>query len=288
MLFRALKKFRLPSLPSLLPPSSRAIVSNSILSNVKKNFLFPREFHNSQTLRSSSPFYLKSEDTDYSQSMTSKLPEKIQLIAKKTAEMENSIMMISQTQGSFFALLVQVLKAKRILEVGAFTGFSAACFAEGLRILGNKDDSKVVSIEYNKEYYEIAKNNINNAGYSDLVELILSDGASALKGMDNSKQFDLVFIDADKAGYKNYYDIILERNLLSDDGIIVVDNVLFFGYVHKVPKLEAEGKLDTLPVEFRDHFIALSRFNEYVKNDPRTTQVLLPVFDGLTFVRKNI
>ncbi|RHZ77686.1 hypothetical protein Glove_174g98 [Diversispora epigaea] len=272
-MFRALKKFRLPS-----------------LSNVKKNVLFPREFHNSQTPRTTLPFYLQIEDVDYSQSMTFKLPDQIQLIAKDTTEnVPESLMMVSQLQGSFFTFLVQALKAKRVLEVGTFTGFSAACFAEGLRRLGNKDDAKVVSIEYSKEYYEIAKNNINNAGYSDLVELILSDGASALEGMDNSKQFDLVFIDADKGGYIKYYDTILERNLLSDDGIIVADDVLFFGYVHKVPKLEAEGKLDLLPEKYRDEYIlSMSRFNEHVKNDPRTTQFLLPVFDGLMFARKNI
>ncbi|CAG8484446.1 5882_t:CDS:2 [Diversispora eburnea] len=262
MLFRALKKFRLPSLPSLLPPSSRAIVPNSILSNVKKNFLFPREFHNSQPLRETL-FYLKTEDVDYSQSVSFKLPEQIQLIAKNTTEKisDNNItdMMISELQGSFFIFLVQALKANRILEVGTFTGLSAACFAEGLRRLGSKDDAKVVTIEYSKEYYEMAKNNINNAGYSDLVELISN---------------------ADKGGYIKYYDTILERNLLSDDGIIIADNV---------KKLEAEGKLDLLPEEFRDRcIISMSRFNEHVKNDPRTTQVLLPVFDGLSFMRKNI
>ncbi|RHZ77585.1 hypothetical protein Glove_174g130 [Diversispora epigaea] len=274
----------LPRIFNKLSLSSRAVISNT-----KKNFLLPREFHNSQSLRAAEPIFIQNENVSYAESMSFKLPEKIQLIYKNTAEdLKNSNMMISPSQGAFFTFLIQMLKAKRILELGTYTGYSAACFAEGLRRMGNTDGAKVISVEYGEKYHEMAYRNINNAGYLDLVELILGDGVMVLEALDNFEPFDFVFLDANKNGYIKHYDIILERNLLADNGIMVADNVLFYGQVHNVPKLKAKGKLNPLQQKQKKSAIDLYQFNDHVKNDPRTTQVLLPSFDGLMFIKKNI
>ncbi|CAG8465434.1 3678_t:CDS:2, partial [Acaulospora colombiana] len=131
-------------------------------------------------------------------------------------------MMVSQLQGSFLTFLVQACKANRVLDIGTFAGYSAACMAEGLRSRG--DGAKVVTLEKDELCQRVAKENIEAAGYSDLIEFLLGDASELLELLDNSMPYDLVFIDANKSGYIKYYNTILERNLLSNDGIIVADN----------------------------------------------------------------
>lgn len=119
----------------------------------------------------------KNEDLSYAASMSSELPENLQLMYKSNT-LPNNYMQITQTQGSLFISLVQILKAKRVLDIGSFTGFSAACFAEGLRKVGSTGEVKVTTIESDKQYYEITRKNVNDAGYTDLVEPILGDATA--------------------------------------------------------------------------------------------------------------
>ncbi|RIB09511.1 SAM-dependent O-methyltransferase [Gigaspora rosea] len=189
--------------------------------------------------------------------------------------------MVSSVQGAFLKFLVQMSKATRVLEIGTFTGYSALCMAEGLK--GRGKEAKVVTLEKNIEYFKVAKENIESSGLGHLIELKLGNAIDTLLNLDNTVQYGLIFIDADKGNYINYYNIVLERNLLSDDGIIVADNVLFRGLVSQVTKTKETKDLSKISSTVKH----LHSFNEYIANDRRTTQVLLPCFDGITLIRKN-
>ncbi|CAG8534998.1 5600_t:CDS:2 [Cetraspora pellucida] len=191
--------------------------------------------------------------------------------------MSEARMMISSVQGAFLKFLIQISKAKRVLEIGTFTGYSALCMAEALQ--GQGSDAKVVTLENDDEFFKVAKENIESSGLGHLIEMKFGDAKETLLNFDNSVKFDLVFIDADKGGYINYYNTVLERNLLSDDGFIFADNALFDGFVSQVPNTKDLS-------QFPDSAKNMHAFNEYVINDHRTTKILLPCFDGVMLIQK--
>ncbi|KAF0488002.1 O-methyltransferase [Gigaspora margarita] len=225
---------------------------------------------------------LSSPDGQYSAAHTTKQSSYLESIHEKTASLfSNSHQMVSSVQGTFLKFLVQMSKATRVLEIGTFTGYSALCMAEGLK--GRGSEAKVVTLEKNIEHFKVAKENIESSGLGHLIELKLGDAIDTLLNLDNAVQYDLIFIDADKGNYINYYNTVLERNLLSDDGIIVADNVLFRGLVSQVAKTKETKDLSQISSTVKH----LHSFNEYIANDRRTIQVLLPCFDGITLIRKN-
>ncbi|KAF0402416.1 methyltransferase [Gigaspora margarita] len=221
---------------------------------------------------------LKSQDELYSLAYTTKQSPTLESVYEKTvSSCSKSFQMVSTLQGLFMKILVEMTKAKRVLEIGTLTGYSALCMAEGLKQRGS--EAKVVTLENDEELFKTAKENIESSGLGHLIEQKLGNAIDTLSTLDNSIPYDLIFIDADKNNYINYYNTILERNLLSDDGIIAVDNVLFGGFASKVAKPEDSRKVPPLAKH-------IHAFNEHVANDPRTTQVILPCFDGLTLIRK--
>lgn len=173
-------------------------------------------------------------------------------------------MMSSRHQGKFLEIFSSLLKPRRILEIGTFTGYSALCMAKGLAEAG-----KLHTIELREEDAATARANFNHSNYKDRIILHVGNALEVIPQLDEI--WDLVFIDADKTGYLEYYRLILP--LVRKGGVILADNVLFHGQVVEQPVSGKNAK-------------AISEFNEYVKNDPQVEQVLLTIRDGLLIIVK--
>ena len=173
-------------------------------------------------------------------------------------------MLSGKVQGDFLTILSRLLQPKRILEVGTFTGYSALCLAKGLQ-----PDGKLYTIELREADAATAKGYFERSAQKDQLHLLVGDAKEIIPTLNET--WDIVFIDADKSGYIDYYELILP--FIKINGIIIADNVLFHGQV-----LEKEicGK----------NAKAVHAFNQHVKNDSRTEQVLLTVRDGLSIIRK--
>ena len=176
-------------------------------------------------------------------------------------------MQISLSQCHFLHLLIKSSKIKKILEIGTFTGLSALSMALAL-----PKDGSVIALDKNKKTSETAINFFKKAAQDNKIKLII---APALKSLDNlndkKEKFDLVFIDADKENYINYFNHSVE--LVDKDGLIIIDNVLWHGEVVDVKNL------DKLTVSIRE-------FNSYVNKDKRVENLIIPVGDGLSVCRK--
>ena len=176
-------------------------------------------------------------------------------------------MQISISQCHFLHLIIKTSKSKNILEVGTFTGLSGLTMSLAL-----PDDGKLVTLDKNKETNNIASNFFKKAKQENKINTIVGP---ALESMDDlrkkGQKFDLVFIDADKESYKNYYNQSLD--LIDNGGLIIIDNVLWHGEVID------EKKQDKLTTGIRE-------FNSYVNSDQRTENLIIPVGDGLSVCRK--
>ena len=168
-------------------------------------------------------------------------------------------------QGRLLKMLVQMIRPKNVLEVGTFSGYSAISMAEGLT-----DDGRLYTFEVNDEMEDFTRPWIEQSAVADKITFIIGD---ALDGAPRlGVEFDMVFIDGDKRAYCDYYDMVL--SVLRPGGFIVADNTLWDGHV-----------ID--PVYDHDQQTqGIRRFNDYVAGDPRTEQVILPMRDGLTLIRK--
>lgn len=177
-----------------------------------------------------------------------------------------SLMQIAPEQGAFMTLLTRAIGARRALEVGTFTGYSAICIARGLA-----EDGRLLCCDVSEEWTSIARRYFEKAGVADRIELRLGPAAETLASLPEGEMLDLGFIDADKSGYPVYYEEILRR--LRPGGLVLVDNVLWMGRVAD-PQAEDEQTR------------AIRAFNELVAGDERVDRVMLPISDGLTIVRK--
>jgi predicted O-methyltransferase YrrM len=194
-------------------------------------------------------------------------PESIELaeINKHTNETHPKAHMLSgKVQGLFLQFISSILQPKYILEIGTFTGYSALCLAEGLQ-----KEGELHTIELREEDAAIAKANFSKSYNNKQVTLHLGNALDIIETLPY--QWDLVFIDADKTAYIEYYELLVPR--LSNKGIILADNVLFHG---QVLEDQVSGK----------NAKAIQLFNEHVMNDPRTEQVLLTIRDGISLIRK--
>jgi predicted O-methyltransferase YrrM len=174
-------------------------------------------------------------------------------------------MLSGHLQGRVLSMLSNMIKPKRILEIGTYTGYAAICMAEGLQANG-----ELITIDQNYELEEMAKEYFDKAGFQDQIKMIIGDALEEVPKLD--KNFDLVFIDADKTNYLNYYTLLIDE--LPKDSYIIADNVLWSG---KVLKGDKASDPDTK---------ALNIFNEKIQNDSRVENVLLPIRDGLMVIRK--
>ncbi len=176
-------------------------------------------------------------------------------------------MQISISQCHFLHLLIKSSKIKKILEIGTFTGLSTLSMSLAL-----PDDGSVIALDKNKETSNTAVNFFKKAAQENKIKLIIAPAIESLNNLYEQKQkFDLVFIDADKENYKNYFNHSV--NLIDKDGLIVIDNVLWHGEVID------NNKQDRLTVCIRE-------FNSYVNKDKRVENLIIPLGDGLTVCRK--
>jgi predicted O-methyltransferase YrrM len=176
-------------------------------------------------------------------------------------------MQIAVSQCHFLHLIIKTSKIKNVLEIGTFTGLSALSIAIAL-----PHDGKLIALDKNKETNKVAIDFFKKANQDKKIETIIKPALDSINDLKkNNNKFGMIFIDADKENYKNYYDQSIE--LLNKDGLIIIDNVLWHGEVAD------EEKNDNFTKNMRN-------FNNYVHNDLRTEQVIIPIGDGLTICRK--
>ncbi len=191
--------------------------------------------------------------------------ELLQEIAAYTYKFHPHAHMLSgHVQGNFLALISNMMRPLRILEVGTFTGYSALCLAKGLQ-----SDGELHTIELRAEDAAVARGYFDASVNGDKIMLHEGNAKTIIPTLNEA--WDLVFIDADKTGYIDYYELILPS--LKQNGVIIADNVLFHGQVLEEP---ISGK----------NAIAIHEFNKHVNADKRVEQVLLTVRDGLLIIRK--
>ena len=181
----------------------------------------------------------------------------------------NPHMLSGHVQGRVLSMLSHMIRPKRILELGTFTGYSALCLAEGLG-----EDGRLITIEHNDELEETIRRNLSLSPLNEKIELVIGDATEELSAMSRqpSEEFDLVFIDADKRQYSAYLDLVYP--LVKVGGWILADNVLWDGHI-----------ID--PAYDRDkQTLGLRAFNEKVRKDERLDKVILPLRDGLTLIQK--
>ncbi|KAJ2711446.1 hypothetical protein H4R19_003244 [Coemansia spiralis] len=186
--------------------------------------------------------------------------------------------MISPHQGAFMASLVRAQRPRAVLELGCYVGYSALWLAHGL---DRASGARLWTCERDSRAAEKAQANIASAGFADTISVLAQPAASVLESWDPATKLDLIFIDANKSAYQQYYDLVMDRGILHDDGQIIVDNVLFRGKVHT-----AQQPAGTSDRQFR-LAAKIRAFNEHVASDLRTSQVILPVFDGLLLIQKS-
>ena len=173
-------------------------------------------------------------------------------------------MQISISQSQFLHLIIKISNIKKILEIGTFTGLSTLSMALAL-----SDDGKIIALDKNKETNKVAIDFFKKASQEHKIKTLIKPALESLNELKNTK-FDMVFIDADKMNYKEYYERSLK--LINKNGLIIIDNVLWHGEVAD------EENLDKYTVNIRE-------FNEHVSKDKRVEQIIIPLGDGMTVCR---
>jgi predicted O-methyltransferase YrrM len=206
---------------------------------------------------------------EYMRGVTLREPELLRRLREETAAYPNSSFQISAEQGQFMALLMHLIRARRTIEIGVYTGYSALAVALALPA-----DGRIIACDINDEWTSVARRYWREAGVDRKIDLRLGPALATLDHLIASgqgNQFDFVFIDADKTNYANYYERALV--LLRPGGLVGVDNVLWYGRV--------------IDASFDDpDTLAIRAFNAQLKNDDRVWLSMLPVRDGLTLACK--
>jgi predicted O-methyltransferase YrrM len=197
-------------------------------------------------------------------------PDVLQRLRAETASLPEHNMQIAPEQGAFMAMLVSLLGARRCIEIGTFTGYSSTAIALALPA-----DATLLCCDVSTTWTEMARRYWAEAGVADRIELRIGPGLDTLDDLLAQGQhgtFDFAFIDADKTGYRDYYERLLE--LVRPGGVLALDNVLYGGEV-----------LEHHPTS--DDALAIKDLNAAIAVDDRVSVVMLPIADGLTLVRKN-
>lgn len=212
--------------------------------------------------------HLVSEEINaYAESMTTPESDALAHLNRETnMKVELPIMLSGHLQGAVLAMMSRMIRPRRILEVGTYTGYSAICLAQGLT-----EDGLLHTIDINEELADMQQSYWREAGVVDKIKAHVGKGSDIIPNLD--EVFDLVFVDADKVGYSAYYDLVIDK--VRPGGFIFADNVLYDGEV-------------ILPADEQSkNAKAIHAFNQKIKDDSRVTQVLLPVRDGILIIQKN-
>lgn len=187
------------------------------------------------------------------------------LIARTNALGDPAEMQIPPEQGALLTLLARLLHARRIVEVGTFTGYSTLCLARGLSVGG-----RVVTCDISREWTAIAREAWARARVDHVIDLLLGPALETLATLPPEPFVDLAFIDADKVNYVHYWEQLVPR--MRPGGLLVVDNVFYYGEV--------------VAAHPSENGTAIGKFNEHASADPRVELVMLPVADGITLARR--
>jgi caffeoyl-CoA O-methyltransferase len=203
---------------------------------------------------------------DYVCAHTENEPEVLNALNRKThLTVLRSRMLSGHFQGRLLSMISHMIQPERILEIGTYTGYSAICLAEGLT-----ENGKLTTIDINEELEDIAREYFQKANLENKIEYIIGDAMHIVPQLD--ELFDLVFIDADKKNYCNYYNLVFDK--VKPGGYFLADNVLWSGkVVEDYEALDSETKI-------------IMDYNKMVHEDPRVQEILLPIRDGLMLARK--
>ena len=212
--------------------------------------------------------YFKQEDEfkleSYAKENSTTIPKYLDELERISHLNTNSGRMVSGwEQGRILSTISKMIRPKSILEIGTFTGYSALCLAEGLQ-----NGGQLISLDINPEWNKIAKKYINQSPYHDSIKLIIQDALEYL--LKDKSHYDLIFIDADKERYSQYFEICLD--LLNSGGFLLADNVLWSGKVlHENPDKTTASIIE---------------FNRMVCQNTRVENFILPIRDGINIIRK--
>jgi len=210
--------------------------------------------------------FLPKEIEQYAETFTREEGEVLSALNRETwAKVLTPRMLSGHLQGQTLRMFSLMMRPKCILEIGTYTGYSAICLAEGLA-----EGGKLFTIDINEELREMVLRYVDKAGMTDRITAIVGNAREVIPTLDGP--FDLVFIDADKENYANYFNLVIDR--MPVGGFIIADNVLWSGKV-----LQPDSALDR-------ETIALKDFARKLKEDPHVETVLLPIRDGLLVARK--
>lgn len=201
---------------------------------------------------------------------TSQEPWELRFSDGETVRQLEQEMLSGHLEGQTLKMFVSMTNAKRILEIGMFTGYSALAMAEAL-----PDDGQVIACEIDPYVAEFAQTCFKQSADGDKISVKVGPALDIMKELaEVGESFDFVFIDADKGKYIQYLQMLLETSLLAENGWIFVDNTLLQGQPYlKLEQRSANGE-------------AIAQFNRFVTDDPRLEQVLLPLRDGVTMIRR--
>lgn len=203
---------------------------------------------------------------DYVCQHTSDEPEVLYELNREThLKVLQPRMLSGHFQGRFLSMISKMIQPKNVLEIGTYTGYSALCFLEGLA-----ENGKITTIDINEELEDIVQKYLQKTNANSKIKCLVGDAREIIPTLN--EEFDLVFIDADKENYVNYYNLVFDK--VKSGGYILTDNALWSG---KVIEKVKNDDVDTL---------GILEFNKLVKNDPRVETILLPIRDGLMLTRK--
>lgn len=214
--------------------------------------------------------YIQDHASDLRYTFGDKAGEALEWVEKQTHIRTNHARMLSGVvQGRIMNMLAKTSRAARILELGTFTGYSAICLASAL-----PEDGHMDTLELNDELEDLILEGFSRAGLEDRISLHIGDCKETLKRLKETEteQYDIVYIDANKREYCEYYDLVFD--MVRPGGLILADNVLW------------DGKVCMNPVPQDRQTLEIVRFNETIAADPRVEAVILPLRDGLNIIRK--
>jgi caffeoyl-CoA O-methyltransferase len=213
--------------------------------------------------------YIDKKLSDYCENHSSNEPDFLAEINRQTHLTQiNPRMLSGNLQGQFLKLITQIIRPKRVLEIGTYTGYSAICMAQGL-----SKDGQIDTIEINEELESVILKNIDQSQLNDKINLHLGDALGIIDQLLKIHTYDLVFIDADKINYPNYFNLL--KSHLKMGAILMADNVLWSGKI--IDDFELANDVETK---------AIHHFNSLLKNDLSFEKVVLPIRDGITLARK--
>ena len=209
--------------------------------------------------------FLPEKIDEYVVNNSQKEPQILQELTKETWQrVINPRMLSGAFQGRILSMISKIINPKDILEIGTYTGYSAICIAEGI-----SNEATIDTIDKNEELEDIQNKYFKKSGFRDQIKQHIGNAVEIIPTLD--KKFDLVFIDADKSNYCNYFNLVIGK--MKNGGIILSDNVLWSGKVVE--------KLDKKDIDTK----ALLEYNSLLNSDPRVETVLLPIRDGLSISR---